>query len=683
MQKEVSAKQAELLNHVSMRCIAYAAVGLLCLFLIAADASAQDPNELKSPFEGYFTLRNDVFLVSKDKGRFREDNWMTDKTTGGLDRLYLKSRRSDQDEYEWTIRGRAMYDYDYDFSLQLKKKDSHYFLIEFDGLRRYFDGSNEYWNAPIKRLAEKDDSDFFVDRRNYRLEFGITFPDELHFIFGWHRLEKDGKEVLLRGADAVAVGGGTVSAVPVVSNVKGTTDTFYAEAAQTFADKYNFRVRQEFEQYHENQRVDLSSFDINGNVDLADIQRDHLGYTNWRTMLMFDSFLDEETYVTSNYMYNYLNNNSTRDIAGYHELTTDKGSSTRRTNVGAFGYLRDYFGGIEGLTLTAGLRLEDSKTESYMGGSSKYYNFITHGYTDPAKPRIVNSRADEVRAEEMLRLVYRGFKCTTLSFDADLEQRDLRWSERDRHGGVFSDPDNSRKADIDFFDQEYTWKAVHRFNAAVRSTALFRVSDRQRSYSELLDDTAFYPGYLGDYRRTGKEVMLKTDWRLNSRLTSTLKYQFIQESIDTSIGGKTQNMEIHRGAGSFSLYPSSDLYLVAAFMLENYELSTPAIGTVVNHAQGSSPYDFRGNSYSILLDGTYVISDKTSFDFGFQHTEAMGKVDFAGDYIFDQVNIAVKHKTTINQIVSVGYQFINYNDHGGSFDDYRGHGLSVSYTYHF
>ena len=31
-------------------------------------------------------------------------------------------------------------------------------------------------------------------------------------------------------------------------------------------------------------------------------------------MVMFDSFLDKQTYVTADYMFNYLNNNSTRTI---------------------------------------------------------------------------------------------------------------------------------------------------------------------------------------------------------------------------------------------------------------------------------------------------------------------------------------------------------------------------------
>ena len=35
--------------------------------------------------------------------------------------------------------------------------------------------------------------------------------------------------------------------------MRGITDTIYGEVSQTFAEKYNLRVRQEFEQYHADQ----------------------------------------------------------------------------------------------------------------------------------------------------------------------------------------------------------------------------------------------------------------------------------------------------------------------------------------------------------------------------------------------------------------------------------------------
>ena len=659
----------------------FIALAITCLFGAVSPAQSRDANEPNDSPTNVVRLRYDNFLVNKDRGRFREDRWMTDGSTGGLDWLHITDM-TDPNGYEWLLEGRALYDYDYELTLLMKKRDSHYLRLNFTGFRRYFDGSNEPWDASVPSLAEKPDSRLFTDRRTYNVEFGLTPQDGQELILGWRRLVKDGREVLLRGADGVTTSAETFSSIPVVANGRGITDTLYAETARTLAEKYNFRVRQEFEQYHDGRTLDISSFDIDGAVGRSDLVEDDLGYTNWRTMLMFDSSLNEENYVTANYMYNYLNNNSTRDVVGYHELTTDSGGSSKRTNASALGYRGDNIARVENLSLIAGVRVEDSRTRSQMSGSSKFYNFLTGEYDGP-KPRIETSRLDEVPVSETLRLIYQGMAQTTLSFDADLEQRALRWSERDRHGGVFSDPDYSRKADIDITDQIYTFKAVRRLSRTLKSTLKLRVKDLERSYTDLLDETPFYPGYLGSYRTTGSEVSFATDWTLGSGTAARLFYEFIHESIDTSLAGETQNLEVHRGAASLSHSPIQSMFLAGTFMLDNYDLDTPAVGVAANHAQGSRPFDFRGTSYSLLLDGTYSFSDKTSCTFGFQHTEALGIADFAGDYAFDSVGLMLKLRQSRNKTLGVGYQFLSFNSHTGSFDDYTGHGLTASYTYMF
>jgi hypothetical protein len=656
---------------------------IICSVTIAGVGYGQESDQPNKPYKGEVRFRYDFFGVNKDRGRFREDQWRTDKSTGGLDWLHLESIEPDENGYEWLIEGRALYDYDYDFSLLMKKVDSHYLKLDFTGFRRYYDGSNEFvdlpLNEPVKRLVDISDGDFFVDRRNYNIELGLTPPEGPEWIFGWHRLEKDGKEVLLRGSRAEGTGGERFQAVPTILSQRGITDTIYGEVAQTYAEKYNFRLRQEFEQYHDSQRARLDTrYDENGALDGTSADRaihDDPGYTNCRTMFMFDSFLDGETYVTGNYMYNYLNNDSTRHYSRntaspLYRKETSAGRS-RRTNVGALGYRKTNTFQVPNLHFSVGVRLEDSKTSS-----QNLYNDNSAIVFDRNR-----SQEDEVRVGETVRLVYKGIKRTTLSFDADLEQRCLNWKETYR----LDDDNEDYKTDIDFLDQVYTFKAVHRHNRAVKSTAKFRIKDLERSYTTLLDDEVDSPpGWWGNYRTKGYDTTFKTDFRINSKTSTTLRYQFIQESIDFERGGKTSNQEIHRGAGSVSFSPASNLFLVGTFMLENYKLDTPINATAANHAPGPRPYDFRGNSYSLLLDGTYAFNEETSCTLGFQHTEALGDVEFAGDYIYDSVALMLNRKIAENQTMGIGYQFMNFNNHvGGDFDDYRAHGVFVTYAFTF
>jgi hypothetical protein len=657
-----------------------ATVLIICLITFVGLAQAQEADDSGSGLKGEVRFRYDFFKTEgdDDEGRFREDNWMTDGHTGGIDWLHLESTGPDENGYEWLLEGRALYDYDYDLSLLMKKEDSHYLKLDFSGLRRYYDGSNEYWDPTLsqygglsKKLAEMSDGSFFVDRRNYNIELGLTSPEGAQWVFGWHRLEKDGKEVLLRGGRA-RTGTGRIKAIPAISNQRRITDTIYGEVSRTFADKYNFRIRQEFEQHRGNQNIHLEDY-LNGS--LADEKRFFYdpGYTNWRTMFMFDSFLDEQTYVTANYMYNYLNSDTTYSKytdGALSERAIGTGNS-RRTNVGALGYRKANVWQIPSLDFTAALRLEDSKTDS----GSTYFDGTTN--------RLFESSLDEVRISEVLRLVYKGIEKTTLSFDADLEQRDLNLDTRTDAAHA---ADVDRKTDTDFLDQVYTFKAVRRFSSAVKSTVKFRIKDIERSMTNLYraeTSPTSFPGILGSYRRTGQDMTVKTDFRFNSKTSSTLMYQYVHEAIDFELGGKTSNQEIHRGLGSLAFSPRENLFLVGTFMLENHDIDTP--GTVESTSYGIRPSDFRGNSYTLMLDGTYAFNSKTSATLGLRHTEALGTVDYAGDYVFDKVGIGLKHQFAANQTIGLGYQFYNFSNHAGSsdFDDYKVHGVFATYSYTF
>ena len=660
----------------------------ICLIAFTGFAQAQETDDSDKKLKGEVRFRYDWLGVNKDRGRFREDNWMTDGHTGGLDWLHLESTEPDENGYEWLLEGRALYDYDYDLSLLMKKEDSHYLKLDFSGLRRYYDGSNHYWDPTLakygslnKNLAEMPDGDFFVDRRNYNIELGLTPPEGQQWVFGWHRLEKDGKEVLLRGGRARTDAGRALGIVNI-SDQRRITDTLYGEVSRTFADKYNFRIRQEFEQHHGSQTITSQENRRDVPADpLSVTQKSFLydpGYTNWRTMLMFDSFLDDQTYVTANYMYNYLNSNSTYseyNNGSLIESARDTGNS-RRTNVCVLGYRKANVLQTPGLDFTAALRVEDSKTDA---------RSIQNDSSNGDRPFL--KTLDEVRVAEVLRLVYKGIERTTLSFDADLEQRFLDLDTQTiTLTGTDRSADADRKTDTDFLDQVYTFKAVHRHNRAVKSTIKFRIKDLERSMTNLFraeTDPTNFPGILGSYRRRGNDLTAKTDFRLNSKTSTTLMYQFVQESIDFSLGGKTSNQEIHRGLGSLSFSPRENLFLVGTFMLENFDLDTPGIVESTNY--GVRPSDFRGNSYSLLLDGTYAFNEKTSCTLGFQHTEALGTVDYAGDYVYDKVGLMLKHQFAADQTIGLGYQFYNFNNHAGSgdFDDYRAHGVIVTYSYTF
>ncbi len=149
--------------------IKIAVVSIIGLQIVTAIAQGQDEEDKK--FDGKIRMRYDYVFVNGDTGRFREDNWRDDDASYGVDWLELKSTGPNEKGYEWELKGKALYDYDYDLSFLLEKESSHYFKMDFSGLRKYYDGSNEYWDPTLysasSSLAELPDGDTFLDRRNY------------------------------------------------------------------------------------------------------------------------------------------------------------------------------------------------------------------------------------------------------------------------------------------------------------------------------------------------------------------------------------------------------------------------------------------------------------------------------------------------------------------------------------
>ena len=98
---------------------------------------------------------------------------------------------------------------------------------------------------------------------------------------------------------------------------------------------------------------------------------------------------------------------------------------------------------------------------------------------------------------------------------------------------------------------------------------------------------------------------------------------------------------------------------------------------------GKSPYDFRGHNYTIQLDGIYAFNPNTSTHCGYRHTEALGSVDFAGDYSYDQVDFGIKHKISCLGEIALAYRFIHFDDHRKKHDDYDAHGGQICWEHTF
>ena len=397
-------------------------------------------------------------------------------------------------------------------------------------------------------------------------------------------------------------------------------------------------------------------------------------FKDFRSMVMYDSFLDDDTYVASSYMYSQLESNYDRDalllVPGLF-IGTDV-QNIRRSNTWTGGMMRQKVL-AENVDVSFGLRVEDSGTDS-----------DSVGLEGGLLPRSAESELDERRFTETLRLTYRGLPRSVVTFDAKLDQRVLDWEE---HWDVHFTPPGTRtdrRTDITFSDQLYTLKATHRLNGRLKLTGQYQLQDRLRNYDERVDSTpGAYPGFIGDRDHDANGASLALDCRFTDSCSGTIKYQFSDEEIETALADRdTQDFRVHRVSASLTSSPFSNLVLVGVFMGEDYDIRTPGyVAAGANdYAPGSAPYDYRGDSFSFLLNATFALNSRCLIDLSGQRTRANGEENNS----FTKIQTGVKLKLTEHQTLRLGYDFYKFHDRSGDgLDNYQVHGVTVGYGWTF
>lgn len=631
-------------------------VTLASFFVPPSLQATEDSGETGSTgnLEGSVGLHYGYTDVSGNRSQFREDNWTRDANRGGLEELNLLYTPNSDDEYQVEVKAKAISDDSYAASY-LAKKPNHYFKTDFTGFRHYYGNT-----AGLATSAPAEDPGLHKDRHTYQIEFGVSPTDDTNVILSWHRLSLDGSERTLHGVSTSFSGPYDILGQ---MHQKGITDSFSGELSYRLLDKYNFKFLSEYE-IHSDERTDV----VVNSLPLID-END---YHQAQQSVLFDSFLDENSYLTANYAFYDLKNTSRRNVftaANVLSLSESHVDAKKRGNILFTRFNRKKFLNQNDLMFDASLRAEYSELEYE---SDSFRNTSTYQTT---------GASDTVRLNERIWLTYKGISRTTLFGEAKLEQgfEDRRWKDR-RIGTSVVD----RDTDIGVDKQIYSIKAVHKLSLPVKLTMKGRYKKLKRDYDERTDSTASdYPGVFGTFSRSGVDVSWKADAALNSRMFSTLLYQWKDENIKTDLGGTVGKVHTHRAFLSLSYTATDHLFLTGTGMYEYDKLATPVDSTFASWAPGQRPYNFRGDSYTVLLNGTYTFDPDNIAYLSLRHTEAMGFVDFAGDYSLDRADVTFKHKLSSGEVLELAYHSILYNTDNRKFDDYRSHGIDIHFKRYF
>ena len=657
----------------------------LTLFLSLTVAQAKSSLTLDS-----IKIGSRFMAVDGDEGRFREDNYVTDNYSGGLEELLMSGVWR---EAVLDINAHALYDGDYGLMIDLSKEDAYYLKLDSRLTRRYYDGSNEPWNPALYGLAtefaDKEDGHIYTDRLNTEAEFGLVLENLPDVTIGYTLWSRDGQETLLRGEDIAATGLNTLRSNPLLASVDGVSNKVFIQLSEQIADKHNVSVKQEFERYDDTQIIESGRYS-NGVLQHNRNYYDQPQFQESLTHANYNSFLTEKTFLSTNYLFQDLQNWSTRNelrppLTGtsFNSFIYDETDNTRRANILNIG-LVNLDSLVKDLRIGFNTRFEKSDTESE-GQGLKGGTTLRKGESDQS----------EYQYAESFSVAYSGIKKTNLSYTVELEQRKLNWSELIDIGSYEMVTDFAATGGITTIDRETdirnndivnTFLLSTRLNDKSKVTAKYKHADKRRKYENVRDNLpASYPGYLGSSEQTIDQVTLGYNASITKQWNGGLQYIFEDNELGYARQGGQNGMHLARNAISGNLMGLlTDKFTLTFMMMGEFQnLETPGQGISTNPTfyQGEKAFDYKVNRYVGLASGSYRLTDKTSTNFGIQHTEVDGTIRNS----LDKLWVSANHNYNDDTSIEARLEVFNFNEKtygsGGfnEFDDYSGVGAEVVY----
>jgi hypothetical protein len=639
-------------------------------------------------------IGSSFMAVDGDDGRFREDNYITDEYSGGLEELLMSGKIN---EALLDIDAWALYDGDYGLNLKLSKEDAYYLKVNNRQTRRYYDGSNEPWNPASYGLAtefaDREDGHIYADRFNADVEFGLKLDNLPDLTFGYTHWARDGQETLLRGEDISKTGLDTLRAYPALASVDGASEKVFVQLSDQIAEKHNVSLKQELEIYHDDQFIDTERY-ANGALSQVRSYYDEPQFQESLTHVNYNSFLTEKTYLSTNYLFQDLKNRTNRTelrpISGgvatsgntLNQFTNPDTNNEQKANILNMG-LVNLDGLVKDLRIGFNTRFQKSDTDNEGEGLKS------------GTLRKAESAQSEYQYAESFSVVYSGIKKTNLSYTLELEQRKLNWSELADIGSYEMVTDYAvtgtettidRETNIRNNDIINTLLLSTRLNDKSKVTAKYKHADKRRKYENVRDNLpASYPGYLGSSEQTIDQVTLGYNASITQQWNGGLQYIFEDNELGYARQGGQDGMQMTRNAISGNLMGLLTDKFTLTFMMmgELQDLETPGEGISTNPTfyQGEKGFDYKVNRYVGLLGGSYRLSDKTSTNFGIQHTEVDGTIRNSLDTLWVSANHNYNDDTSLTarlEVFNFNEKTVGYGAYN-DYDDYHGVGVELVY----
>jgi len=642
--------------------------------------------------------------VDGNKGKFREHGWMRDGHRAGVEWFELTDQSSP--EVKLTVSGHAMTD-DYRADLLWTKKERGFARFGFEQFRKYDSDTGGYFqdfSQPIFSLNK----DLHLDVGRAWFDFGLTLPDWPRMVLGYEYQYREGDKSTLQWGP-VFEGVEARNIYPAFKTIDEHThvlkfDLDFERGGWLVEDDFRGEWT-EFQTSHYN----VNSYDLaTGSLIPDTVNEGWKSFQGANTLRVERSFWDW-IYASGGYLYSHLSAD-----ADFSRNPTDTTSAPLYPRIEWFsqdivlereshvGNLNMLLGPWQGGTLTLGAQAEWTKQNGNMSGEEEYfyvppYTVPLFGSTNNALTDTDRTAVDEVLALQIARLPF-----TTLFAEGRFQQESIGHYEN----SVNFDPSQTFVRDTDATSDAFDARAG--FDTSPRSWfklgAHYRWRDKSTTYDDGYgnngtDPINGYPTFIEARDLTTQEAESWLTLRPCNWVKTTLKYQWVATDYhtetepasfvatnDASPGGwiHAGNYDAQIFSLNVTLTPWRRLHW---FTTTSYQ----EVRSTTRHDNSAAVAPYRGDIWSVICHGRYVLTKKTDLTAGYTFSTADFQQDNFADglpvgmrYDLHGLQVGVVSRCTKNLTTKLQYGFYKYDEpSSGGGNDYTAHAVFMSLNLRF
>jgi mono/diheme cytochrome c family protein len=637
--------------------------------------------------------------VSGNQKKFSEHYGHREGWRGGVESFSLSQQLSADSSL--TLGGRALTD-DYRVDLRVEKPTLGFYHFGFEQFRKYDADTGGYFplfSQPTLSLNR----DLHLDVGRAWMDFGLTLPDWPRLGLGYEYQYRHGDKSTLQWG-AVTEGANTRAIFPGYKFIDERTHILKLDLDHTIADWHlenSFRGEwAAADTRHENVRS--VALDVPNSLRRDETREGWKSFQGANTFRIERAFR-EWLFASGGYLYSHLAADADFSLDQLNAMVASTpGPRTewrsqsivleRESHVGNLNLL---LGPWQSTTLALGAQGEWTRQNGTLSGTSADYTLPPFLTPDSTAPIGGITDIDRTAVDESALLRINQLPFTTLFAEARLQQEQIKHAEDYASLASFA---RDSKADSYLYD----WCAG--FDTSPTAWLKFGSHYRWRAKATDYDDgfadgdpadITGYPTLISARDLTTQEIASHLTLRASSWLKSTFTHRLVATDYrtttepisfgatgDVSPGGSTRTGNFDAQILSLNVTVTPTRRLHAFSTISFQDTRSRAL-----HDYSTAVVPYRGETWSFLGHGRYVLTARTDLTAGYTFSTANFRQDLLADglavgrrYDRHAIQAGLVSRCSENFTTKLQYGFYQYNEpSAGGANDYTAHAVFVSF----